>query len=138
MTPAPPGPYTDPNITFRGPYTQSITNPLHQAPSGQQATTVYDVLGTNHNPGNQGAVPPAYAPLAWAPGRDYYKNGGMVKQPFFNHVGGLMLPPTQLLAPAAGEEELVETEAVEEADEADEADESTTQPRGRRKRRGGR
>lgn len=50
--------------------------------------TVYEKEGTNHEPGDQGATPPANAPNYMAPGRDLYANNGAVGQGFVNN------PPT--------------------------------------------
>jgi hypothetical protein len=37
--------------------------------------------------GDQGAVVPPHSPVAWKPGRDYYKIDGMVSQDFYKNQG---------------------------------------------------
>ena len=85
-------PYTDPSLTqVSGPYNvgEVIPSPLPNRKNiqslGRDAT--YDVDGTNFDPGPQGAVVPPHAPTAWAPGRDFYANGGGVGQPYLDNQG---------------------------------------------------
>jgi len=86
LEPARTGPYTDPNITFRNPPSQTIVpTPAKSGPTTLGGVTVYDAAGTNHEPGAQGATKPANAPLGWQPLRDPYRNNGMVGQDFFNN-----------------------------------------------------
>ncbi len=47
-----------------------------------QMTRTYEVDPTDHTPSNVGVTHP-HAPTPWQPGRDPYKIGGMVGQPFF-------------------------------------------------------
>jgi len=88
------GPYTDVSLTQRGPYTQTVTNPLHKrpAPDDQSRTTVYDADGTDvgalldaHD--NSEVAPPAYSPNYWKKGRDLYANGGGTGQTFLANQG---------------------------------------------------
>ncbi len=80
-----PGPYVDQSLTQRGPYTQD-GDPVTPAPSNANTTgqtSVYDVAGTDHTPDNSDAPAVPAAPASWKPGRDPYKNQGMVGQDFF-------------------------------------------------------
>ncbi len=85
-----PGPYTDVSLTKR-----NVTNPDAPTPvparSGSTTlgeTKIYEAAGTNHEPGDQGAVVPPHSPTAWKPGRDPYANGGGVGQDYLNNAGG--------------------------------------------------
>jgi len=84
-----PGPYTDPNITTRGPYDQESTA-VDPKPNRNDLgrTKVYDVEGTNQDPGDQGAVPPAHAGMVtWVIGRDRYANDGSPGQEYLENQG---------------------------------------------------
>lgn len=83
-----PGPYVDTNITKRNVVNVSPPEVLPvKTANDQAATKVYDVAGTNHEPGDQGAVTPPQAGSSWVYGRDPYKVGGAVGQEFFNNQG---------------------------------------------------
>lgn len=78
------GPYVDQSLTRRNVTGQSVpTTAPARTGSTPTPTTVYDVDGTNHAPGEQNEVPAAHKPF-WPPGQDPYKNGGMPGQEFFN------------------------------------------------------
>lgn len=85
-----PGPYTDTSLTRRNVTNDDAPTPT-PARSGSTTlggVTVYEVAGTNHEPGDQGATTKPHSPTAWAPGRDPYANGGAAGQDFLNNQGG--------------------------------------------------
>lgn len=84
----PRGAYVDQSLTRRN--VQPTADEIVPARSGSTTLgeiTVYDPPGVNHEPGDQGAEVPAHSPNSWQPDRDYYANGGMVGQDFFNNQG---------------------------------------------------
>lgn len=85
LDPAYPGPYVDPNITFRNPPHVDITPdpPKHSNP---QLVDVYDADGTQKS-GFSHTAQPAASPNSWRTGRDPYKNSGMVGQTYFDNQG---------------------------------------------------
>lgn len=82
-----PDPYTDTSITYRGPYSQSVTNPLPAVTDepAQKRTTVYEGEGTDVGHENVGVEPPPHSPTGWKPGRDPYATGGGAGQPFLDN-----------------------------------------------------
>jgi hypothetical protein len=87
----PVGPYVDRSLTKRNPANDDA--PASYSPEKSGSTTlgeivVYDKPGTDHTPGDQGATVPPHSPNSWTPGRDYYKNNGMVGQDFTQNQGG--------------------------------------------------
>lgn len=83
-----PSPYTDLDITTRGPYSQSITNALPSAADANLGPTpVYEVAGTDHEPDNSAVEPPAHAGSKWVLGRNPYANDGAVGQEFLDNQG---------------------------------------------------
>lgn len=82
--------YTDRTLTDRNVIPTDTVPTPQPTPSGSTtlgAITVYDPPNTNHTPDNDGAVTPPHSPNSWKPGRDPYKNNGMVGQDFFRNGG---------------------------------------------------
>jgi hypothetical protein len=83
---APRNAYTNPPATFVNLQGQVGTTPA--LPLGNDLknaeTPVYDVPGIDHTPDNPPSNVPN-APNIWVEGRDYYKNNGMIGQPFFRN-----------------------------------------------------
>ncbi len=73
------GPYVDPALTTSGPISQSADDQGALGRTGNlpQRTDVYDVAGTNFDPGDQGAPSYPHAPNYNKYGRDPYAVGGM-------------------------------------------------------------
>lgn len=84
-----PGPYVDQSLTKRNP--SHAVPPMGDTPAKSGSTTlgevtIYDVPEVDHEPGDQGATEPPHSPNSWKPGRDPYKNNGMVGQDFMKNV----------------------------------------------------
>ncbi len=87
------GTYVDPALTQLG---TPVQDPNFVDPKPDRnslgKTEVYDVAGTDHRPGEQGAAKPPHSPTHMAievvdgfpRARDYYRNGGMIDQDFIN------------------------------------------------------
>ena len=78
--------YTDTSLTYRGPYTQEVTNTaVTKTAHDQKHSTVYEAEGTDIGHANEGVTPPPHSPTGWKPGRDLYANGGGVGQDFLDN-----------------------------------------------------
>lgn len=82
-----PNVYTDVALTYRGPYTQTVTSALPRVTNepAMKRTVTYEAAGTDVGHQNVGVVPLPHSPVGWKPGRDPYANGGGAGQPFLDN-----------------------------------------------------
>lgn len=86
---APIGPYTDNSLTIVNPSNaagSAVIEPDHLVPENvERPTRLYDNADTEYDASHPGAAVLPHATRDWVPGRDPYKNDGMVGQDFFKN-----------------------------------------------------